>query len=223
MTSEASKDDLDALPGPLPAPPEAADAVPPADDGLHGVSGQRLVRATELIGRSVVTLGGDREVEVKDVVFDKQAGSITGFTLRKPGLLGGPQKRVLPVGAVHAVGRDAVVIRSRDDFVRTEALAASGEDVVGDRVITDDGTDLGKVIDVIASFTSGAADIVGFEIEASAALATEQQHVFLPLPDAGAISGEAIVVPASVRDYVTNDFTGFGGSVAAFREQLERP
>jgi len=225
VTSEASKDDLDALPGPPPADaaqPDSAEAVPPADDGLQGVSGQRLIRATDITGLPVVTLGGDRDVEVKDVVFDKQAGSITGFTLRKPGLLGGPQKRVLPVGGVHAVGRDAVVIRSHADFVSPEALEASGDDVIGDRVITDDGTDLGKVVDVIASFASGAADIVGFEIEASAALATEQQHVFLPLPDAGAISGEAIVVPASARDYVTNDFTGFGGSVAAFRDQLER-
>lgn len=219
MTGRASDDDLEGLPGPPVAP---TDQLPAPEDGLQGLTVQRLVRATEITGLPIVTLGGDREVEVKDVVFDKQAGSITGFTLRKPGLLGGPQKRVLPVGGVHAVGRDAVVIRSRQDFVSPEALVASGDNVIGDRVLTDDGTDLGKVVDVIVSFESGAADIVGFEIEASAALATERQHVFLPLPDAGAISGEAIVVPASVRDYVSHDFTGFGGSVAAFREQLER-
>lgn len=191
-------------------------------DGLQGSADHRLVRATELTGLPVVTMGGDREVEVKDVVFDKEAGSISGFTLRKPGLLGGPQKRVLPVAGVHAVGRDAVIIGSSSDFVAPDALAASGDNVIGDRVITDEGTDLGKVIGVIASISAGAADIVGFEVEASAALASGEQHVFLPLPDAGAISGEAIVVPASVRDYISHDFTGFGGSVEAFREQLER-
>ncbi len=213
--------------GDLPLPPPSRPDQDPSErsgspDGPDSSAGHRLVRATELTGLAVVTLGGDREVEVKDVVFDKEAGSISGFTLRKPGLLGGPQKRVLPVAGVHAVGRDAVIIGSSNDVVAPDALAASGDNVIGDRVITDEGTDLGEVVDVIASISAGAADIVGYEVEASSVLGSGEQHVFLPLPDTGAISGEAIVVPASVRDYISNDLTGFGGSVEAFREQLER-
>lgn len=227
----ATRDELDDIAGPPPAPPTTGDAPSPApaagfaptarstplDPG--GEPGLRLVRATDLTGLPVVTLGGDRELEVKDVVFDKAAGGITGFTLRKPGLLGGPQKRVLPISGVVAVGKDAVIISDDDVFVPQEALAASGDDVIGDRVLSDDGTDLGRVVDVITSVEGGAADIVGFEVEASEALATDGQRIYLPLPAAMAISGEAVVVPAAVKDYVSHDFTGFGGSVAAYRRQ----
>jgi uncharacterized protein YrrD len=183
-------------------------------------SGLRLVRASQMTGLPIVTLTGDHDLEIKDVVFDKGAGGLTGFTMRKPGFLGGPQKQVLAVADVHAIGPDAVMIPSHAVFQAAEALAGSGDNVLGDRVLTDDGTDLGVVADVIASVQGGKADIVGFEVEASAALGTQGAHVFLPLPAAVAISGEAIVVPASARDFVSEDYTGFGASVEAFRHQL---
>jgi sporulation protein YlmC with PRC-barrel domain len=181
----------------------------------------RLVRASTLTGMPVVTLGGDRALEVKDVVFDKTVGGITGFTLRKPGLLGGPQKRVLPIAGVLAVGGDAVMISSHDAFAAEDVLADVGDDVLGDRVVTDDGTELGTVVDVVASIQGGDGDIVGFEIEGSAALGDEGQHVYLPLPQAIAISGEAIVVPAAARDHASADFSAFGGAVDAYRKTLE--
>lgn len=191
--------------------------------GIETEAGRRLVRATQLTGRPVVTLDGDHEVEIKDVVFDKDAGGLTGFTLRRPGLLGGPQKAVLPIDGVRAIGPDAVMIRSHRAFADPEALAGGGDDVLGDQVITDEGTALGNVVDVIASVVEGAADIVGFEVTATAALGSEGDHVFVPLPAAVAISGEAIVVPAAAADYATKDFIDFDVSVDAFRRQLEAP
>lgn len=189
--------------------------------GIDTGSGHQLVRAGELTGRPIVTLEGDHEVEIKDVVFDKDAGGITGFTLRKPGLLGGPQRSVLPIAGVTAIGPDAVMIRSQEDFADADQLAGSGDDVLGDQVMSDEGTALGTVVDVIASVVDGAADIVGFEVTAGPALSSEGDHVFVPLPAAPAISGEAIVVPATAADYSTKEFIDFGVSVDAFRSQLE--
>ena len=182
----------------------------------------RLVRASQLTGLPVVTFGGDHDVEIKDVVFDQSAGGLTGFTLRKPGLLGGPQKHVLVVGDVQAIGPDAVMIESHSVFTEPGSMpSGSGDDVLGDRVMTDDGTELGTVSDVVVSVQGGEADIVGFEVKASDALKNEGDNVFIPLPAALAMSGEAIVVPASARDFVSQDYTGFGASVEAFRNQLE--
>lgn len=208
-----------------PAPPRTATEQATAADRLDGSgiesNGARLVRASHLTGRVVVTLEGDHDVEVKDVVFDKHAGGIIGFTLRKPGLLGGPQRFVLPIAGVHAIGPDAVMIPSPSVFADTETLAGSGDDVLGDQVITDEGTALGTVTDVIAEVHAGEADIVGFEVSASAALSSEGDAVFIPLPAALAISGEAIVVPASVVEYATKDYIKLDVSVEAFRSQLE--
>jgi uncharacterized protein YrrD len=197
---------------------------PDRHDGVEATagSGLKLVRASHLTGLPIVTLSGEHGFEIKDVVFDKRAGGITGFTMRKPGLLGGPQKQVLMVADVHAIGPDAVMVPSHGVFTTPDSLSRSdsGDNVLGDRVITDDGTDLGEVTDVIASVDAGRADIVGFEVKASEALGTEGAQVFLPLPAALAISGEAIVVPASARDFVSEDYTGFGAAVEAFRDQL---
>ncbi|MGI8709913.1 MAG: PRC-barrel domain-containing protein [Acidimicrobiales bacterium] len=211
---------------PLPQPSgEGSEALAPptGDDGRTGVTdvAMRLIRASRLTGLPVVTIGGDHAVEIKDVVFDKNAGGLTGFTLRKPGLLGGPQQHVLVVADVHAIGPDAVMIESHQVFRSPETLAGTGEDVLGDTIMTDDGTNLGKVVDVVVSVDGGEADIVGFEVAASAALGTEGDNVFIPLPAALSISGEAIVVPASTKDFVSQDYTGFGASVEAFRDQLE--
>ncbi|CAN5508347.1 hypothetical protein BH10ACT1_BH10ACT1_11950 [soil metagenome] len=221
-SEEATPQDLSRSP----APTRGEVAAPSADeqlaqDGIELGGSTTLVRASRLTGRAVVTLEGDHDVEVKDVVFDKQAGGLTGFTLRKPGLLGGPQRRVLPIADVTAIGPDAVMIPSHSVFADPDVLAGTGENVLGDQVITDDGVALGTVADVIASVQGGAADIVGFEVKGSDAVGAAGDHVFLPLPAATAISGEAIVVPASTRDFITKDYVDLGASVEAFRKQLE--
>lgn len=220
----ASEGELNKASAPAPARPSVPAPPPDPDrrDGAESTAGStlKLVRASHLTGLPIVTLSGDHGLEIKDVVFDKRAGAITGFTMRKPGLLGGPQKQVLTVADVHAIGPDAVMVPSHGVFTAPDSLSDSGDNVLGDRVITDDGTDLGEVIDVIASVDAGRADIVGFEVKASEALGTEGAQVFLPLPAALAISGEAIVVPASARDFVSEDYTGFGAAVEAFRDQL---
>lgn len=210
MSAEAKRSALD-QPADLPVAPGS---------GRDG--NKRLVRAKDLIGLDVVTMNGNRAVEVKDVVFDPGAGTITGFTLRKPGLLGGPQQHVLPVAGVDAVGRDAVIIASHDVFADSDALAGSGDDIMGDRIITDEGAELGKVVDVAASISGGTADVAGFEITPAESFRPDGVNVFVPLPAAHAISGEAIVVPAVVIDYIAGDLLGLQKAVAAFRDHLEQ-
>lgn len=180
----------------------------------------RLLRATELVGHPVITLQGESEFEVKDVVFHAASGTVLGFTLRHPGFLGRPVRhQALPWEGVRGVGRDAVMIPSAD-VLDGGFDAGSGDDVLGDRVLTDDGTDLGEVIDVIVEVGSGRADVVGFEVEPSEAVDTQAKRVFIPLPDTISMSGHNVVVPPGAREYVASDLTGFGGSVQQFRDHL---
>lgn len=178
----------------------------------------RLLRATSLIGRRVVTLGGDSWCEIKDLVFAPESGELVGFTLRKPGFLGGPLKETLAVRDIHGLGPDAVMI-SGPDALGSDSFAAGGGNVIGDRVLTETGTDLGEVVEVIVS-TSTPIDVVGFEIEASDAIDDHDGRAFIPLPDTISMSAEHVVVPDAARDYVHDDLTGFGGAVEDFRRQL---
>jgi uncharacterized protein YrrD len=182
-----------------------------------------LLRASELAGRPVVTLSGELVAEIKDIVFERTGGRIAGFTLRNPGLFSRSRKDSLPWEAVHGVGRDAVMVSDETLLIAAKELAprkqARKADVLKDRVLTDNGRDLGRVVDVVLHGGT-SLDVVGYEVEASEALGTAGRRVFIPLPDTVAVSGENLIVPAAATEFVSEDLAGFGAAVDAFRARL---
>lgn len=199
----------------------------------------RLMRTSEVASLPVVTLAGDDVAQIKDVVFSADGGAVAGFTLAGRGLLAGPLKQALSWTRVVGLGPDAVMIADADalepvdDVVSAAASsgsgAGSGGNVLGDRVLTDSGTDLGKVSDVVIEYDNapgGVCDVVGYEIEASDALKAstsknaKNTRLLLPLPDTLAVSAEHVMVPASAEGFVSDDLAGFGAAVQAFRAQL---
>ncbi len=188
------------------------------------------MRTSEIAKRPVVTLGGDDIAQVKDIVYAAAGGSVGGFTLAGRGLLAGPLKRALSWSSVEALGADAVMVKDESalDSVQQvlDASASSGGtggDVLGSRVLTDAGTDLGKVVDVILEVGGGRdapCDVVGYEIEASESLGEGGSRLLIPLPDTISVSGEHLMVPASAKDFVRQDLAGFGAAVDDFRAHL---
>lgn len=182
-----------------------------------------LLRARELTGRPVVTLGGELVAEIKDIVFERTGGSIAGFTLRNPGLFSRARKDALPWPGVHGIGRDAVLVPDEAVLLPTKELAPRKEarkgDVLNDRVLTDNGRDLGRVVDVVLQ-AGTELEVVGYEVEASEALGTAGRRVLIPLPDTVAVSGENLIVPAAATEFVSEDLAGFGAAVEAFRARL---
>lgn len=182
-----------------------------------------LVRARELIGRPVVTLAGDDIAQVKDLVFDNVSGQVAGFTLNGRGAFAGPLPEALAWEAVYSCGPDAVMIRDGHALTQRDSVLTQPEtseaDVLGSRVISEGGRDLGQVVDVIVLVAS-VADVVGYEIESSPELSTDSRHLLIPLPDTLSVSGEALIVPEAAIEFVSGDFAGFGAAVEAFRARL---
>jgi sporulation protein YlmC with PRC-barrel domain len=191
----------------------------------------RLMRTSEVTKRPVVTLAGEDVAQVKDVVYAAGGGAVGGFTLAGRGLFSGPSRLALPWAAVMALGPDAVVIKDEDALEPVAAVlhqasssGGSGGDVLGSQVLTDGGTELGTVVDVILETSDGEGgqcDVVGYEVVASEALGSKGTKVFIPLPDTLSVSGEHLMVPASATEFVAHDLAGFGAAVQAFRQQLE--
>lgn len=183
-----------------------------------------VMRAGEITGRPVVTLDTAEDVaEVKDIVFSHNNGYLIGFTLNKRGWLSGPLKQVLPWSHVHALGPDAVMVASREQFVSPDAeefAAGDAENVVGGRVITDDGRELGIVTDLVLS-VDDEARVVGYEIGGpTVEQGPGSDQRYIPLPETFAVSSAALIVPASVTDFIRDDLSGFGSAVDDFRAQL---
>jgi sporulation protein YlmC with PRC-barrel domain len=190
----------------------------------------RLMRTSEIAKLPVVTLAGEDVAQIKDIVFAAGGGEVGGFTLAGRGLLAGPLKQSLLWTAVLALGADAVMITDAGALTEPQAVldasaatGGSGGNVLKSRVLTDTGTDLGEVVDVVIEVGGGGTercDVVGYEIEATEALGTKGTKLLIPLPDTIAASGEHLIVPDSAKNFVGQDLAGFGAAVADFRAQL---
>lgn len=190
----------------------------------------RLMRSSDVARRPVVTLSGEDVAQVKDIVYAADGGSVSGFTLAGRGLFSGPLKEGLAWTSVVALGSDAVMIADERALEPTSGVLdrsrgshGSHGNILGSQVLTDDGVGLGTVQDVVLSVDStddGQCDVVGYEIEASEHLGTQGEKVLIPLPDTIAASGEHLMVPASVTNFVGHDLAGFGAAIDQFRAQL---
>ncbi|MDQ2796875.1 MAG: PRC-barrel domain-containing protein [Actinomycetota bacterium] len=186
-----------------------------------------LMRTSEIAKRPVVDMAGDDIAQVKDIVYAPGGGTVNGFTLAGRGLFSGPMKTALAWSSVTALGRDAVMVASPDSLGELPADTSTGRrghgDILGSRVLTDAGTDLGVVVDVIVEVGAGGepCSVVGYEIKASEALGSAGTTMLIPLPDTMAASGEHLIVPASATDFVQQDLAGFGASIDDFRRQLK--
>lgn len=190
----------------------------------------RLMRTSDIAHRPVVTLGGEDVAQVKDIVYAADGGSVSGFTLSGRGLFAGPLKEGLAWTSVVGLGADAVMIADDGALEPTESVLDRSRDsegahgnVLGSQVLTEDGVGLGTVHDVVVSVDTagnGRCDVVGYEIVASGQLGTQGEKVLIPLPDTMAASGEHLMVPTSVREFVEHDLAGFGAAIERFREHL---
>ncbi|MFE8949611.1 PRC-barrel domain-containing protein [Streptomyces sp. NPDC007856] len=185
-----------------------------------------LILASELTKRVVVTLSGDAVAQVRDTVFDAQAGRISGFTLSGRGLLAGPLKKSLPFSGVHAIGPSAVMIPSEAVVEESDVVVGAGDadrgQVIGAPVLTDHGTAVGTVLDVvIEAGTSGR--VIGFEMASNGNPDHRKRKAFVPRGETLAVSGRALVVPAHARRFIADDLPSFGAQVEAFRAHTVQP
>ncbi len=182
----------------------------------------RLARATEMIGLPVVTLGGEDVAEVRDVVFESRRGDLLGFTLNQRGFFAGRLRTTLLVDDVRAVGHDAVIVQDpgalheRDDAPDAVADPATDQDVIGAPVITEEGTRLGAVADVVMSLGE-KIEAVGYELSDLTGVGGHDGRAFVPLPDQLAVSGDALLVPTDLQEFLRDDLTGFGGAIDDYR------
>lgn len=180
-----------------------------------------LMNASQIGGLPVVTIrGGEDVAEVRDVIYSPDAGRLVGLTLNKRGFFSGRSRDVLPADAIHAIGKDAVMVTDETCLVAPadapEAVARppAERNVLGDDVLTESGVSLGTVRD-LALIVGSSGEVVGYEIDKAGG-----GRGYIPLPAQLAISGTTLVVPDVTEEFVTNDLVGLGAAVDEFRSRL---
>src|SRR6202041_2978634 len=88
-----------------------------------------LVAGSAIRGLPVVTVGGGEDVaEVRDLIYSPDAGRVVGLTLNKRGFFAGRRREVLPAEAIHAIGRDAIMVQDESSLTSpADAPADVGE------------------------------------------------------------------------------------------------
>jgi len=180
-----------------------------------------LMTASQIRGLPVVTVqGGEDVAEVRDVIYNPEAGRLVGVTLNKRGFLAGRSRDVLPAEAIYAIGQNAVMVLDESNLVAPEDAPedvghpATERNVLGDDILTEGGVSLGKVVDLVL-LVGSSGEVVGYQIDKSGG-----EQGYIPLPAQLSVSGVALVVPNITEEFVQDDLVGLGAAVDEFRTRL---
>ncbi|AZI42631.1 photosystem reaction center subunit H [Deinococcus psychrotolerans] len=160
-----------------------------------------MIKGKDLVGRSVVSLSSGHQIDkVHDLVFDHDANQVLALLVDEGGWF--RAAKVVPFEAVRSIGEDAVmiddensVISARDDS-RIADLLDTKVGLVGTRLLTSGGRELGKIADVYFEPTSGK--VVGYEATGGLFSDLSSGRTFVPAPESISIGDNAAIVPESV-------------------------
>src|SRR6185503_13077058 len=137
-----------------------------ASDARGGDS--TMIRASGLYGRAVIDLDtAERVGEVDEIIVDPYGPGIAGYVVSCERSMFGSKKRIIiPIDAFHAIGPDALTMRSvgAPDYqtAHLDALPRLSE-LTGRRMVSFGGRLLGTVEDALISERDGR--IIGYPLE----------------------------------------------------------
>jgi sporulation protein YlmC with PRC-barrel domain len=127
-----------------------------------------VIRATDLSGRAVVDLDAAEKVgKVDRIVLDPDARRVAALLVSRGGTVSGDAMHMtVTASAIRAIGPDAVTIH-RGAALSEQALAhierlPRASDVIGRKVVSEDGKLLGRVDDVLIGRHDGR--IIGYAL-----------------------------------------------------------
>ncbi len=129
--------------------------------------GTNRVKRADVIGHAVFELKDGREVaRVCDLVVDWDQRRVTGLVVESGGIW--PKRSFLPLADVRSMGddivtcRDASVIKPLGSHQQVAELVKKQEEIFGQRILTEEGDDIGVLADVFFDVRTG--QVTGYEV-----------------------------------------------------------
>lgn len=172
------------------------------------------VRRAEVIGLPVLTDAGERLGDVEDVLVDRGGRRVIGFLLAGGNRLLG--HRVYPIEEVRAVGDGAVVVARRDTVLHTRQvnrlrrLLARHADLVGKRLVSRAGQDLGVISDLVFDPETGA--VLGFDLSGGFFRDVTEGRGFVPASVRLVVGKDAVIAPPPGEEAGEAEGRGGGGA-----------
>ncbi len=180
----------------------------------------------ELIGKTVVALANGKEVgHVHDVVYNPIEGRLVGFTIpHGGGLFSKGDTYWLAAEDVRSIGTDALVIEDAS-VLRAYAESAdevaeqAGQAVLGKKLMTEDGTFLGGIDDVLVDRDSRR--VVAYEVSGGLFQDMMKGQNDVPVNHIISIGQDVVVVPSFVKDNVEAASGGLTAVAHTAREKFD--
>lgn len=108
---------------------------------------------SDTVGLPVICSGNTKKVgNISDVIFNPETKEIIGFGVEMKGLL--RLKKMVEIKDVLSLGKDAMVIVNQQSLVNDKKHALKYK-LIGNRIYTKTGNELGVVKDVLFDFNTG--------------------------------------------------------------------
>lgn len=139
----------------------------------------------DLLGKTIVSYEtGEKIDRVKDIVFDPNTNRLLALVVREGNWFS--QTLIVLFQDIRAIGANAVIINSRSAIIPANQVAqvqqvlAQPNILRGTQILTTDGHDLGKIVDLYVDEETGM--IEGYDVSGSSFANTFSGHSFIPAP-----------------------------------------
>ncbi len=156
-------------------------------------------KGKDIIGKPIITYdSGQKVANIVDLIFDQNDNRLLGLLISERGWFS--SAKVLPLYLVKAIGVDAIIVPSRDTIASSRSYAdihqilETNNSLNGTRIMTTDGRNLGKLIDLYFDETSGT--IEGYETSGGLFADAYSGRSFVPATQTIKIGEDVAFVPA---------------------------
>ncbi len=183
-----------------------------------------MFKGNDVIGKPVITYSDGEIIEkIHDIVFSAESGRVLAFVVSEGGLFA--SARVLPFEGAKSIGPDAVTVESESSVITVEQnqeiekLLETDYVVRGLRVMTEEGKDLGKILDLYFHEDTGV--IQGYEVSGGMFADAISGRSFLPAPQTIKIGKDVVFVPNDTIQLMEEQVGGLRGAAQQVAESTK--
>jgi uncharacterized protein YrrD len=181
-------------------------------------------KGSEIIGKSVIAFDtGEKFETVLDLIFDQNSNRILGLLVDEAGWFS--TSNVIPLNSVQSIGPDAIIVASKSAEVpasQIQEIARVLEHnniMKGTKIVSTDGRDLGKMIDLY--FDEHSGEIEGYEVSGGLFADAYTGRSFVPAPETLKIGKDVAFVPSETADMMQEQVGGIKAAMQTAGDKLQ--
>jgi len=183
-----------------------------------------MQKGTDTISLPVIAFDtGEKFDQIRDVIFGQHESRVLGFLVDEGGWFS--EAKVVPFQNVQAIGRDGVIVPSKESVVIADTEPAikgvlEHKNVLkGTKIMTTDGRDLGTMVDLYFDEHTGAVE--GYEASGGLFADAATGRSFVPAPQTLKIGQDVAFVPPETADMMEEQVGGIQGALQEAGDKVQ--